>query len=136
MMMVKQHAVVALAIITSTTITNAFTKPHTYPTDLDTSYEWLAADRFKDPNLPSIHWFHPSDVPSKRSFHLLDAEEEYIANQYLQKMPLYPVGCVHVPYSDGNYTLNNIEERNVNMARVSTTILCSFVPFNNAPFKT
>ena len=39
-------------------------------------------------------------------------------------MPLYPLGAVHIPYSLVNYTLNNIEERNVNMAKVRRLYDC------------
>ena len=96
---------------------NAHSAGRSYPTDMDTAYEWLATDRFsKDPvNHVEIRWFHPSDIGTRKAFHL---EADFAIPENIKKMPLYPLGCVHVPYSQGNYTLINIEERNVNMAKV------------------
>lgn len=113
-----------------------------YPADLDTAYERIAEDRYcsdtysnndDDNNNDSSHrsvnipitWFSPTERTvdgSFDSFHLEDVEQMYIRNRNitaLSKMPLYPLGIVHIPYSEANYTLNNMEMRNVNMARVS-----------------
>jgi hypothetical protein len=96
----------------------------TYPTeDLDTAYEWLAQDlHSQDPNSIPISWFHPADLEHRETnpFHLENVEINYQAK--LTKMPLYPCGAVHVPFTSGNYTFNNIQERNVNMANVSAYI--------------
>lgn len=96
---------------------NAHSAGRSYPTDLDTAYEWLATDRLsKDPiNHVEIRWFHPSDIGTHKTFRI---EADFAIPEKLEKMPLYPLGCVHVPYSQGNYTLINIEESNVKMAKV------------------
>jgi len=73
----------------------------TYSSDLDTAYEYLAKDRFD--------WFDPADT-------------NYIKtdiNYEVKRMPLYPLGAVHVPYSGENHTLINVEPKNVKMAMVS-----------------
>lgn len=97
--------------------------PNHYPTDLDTAYEWIVQIRNNQQQGPSsivISWFHPQDLESKSNpFHLEDAEQNHCQNYV--KMPLYPVGAVHLPYC-GNYTLNNVQERNVNMAKVRVPI--------------
>jgi hypothetical protein len=94
-----------------------------HPTkDFDTAYEYLAQDRHSQhPNSKPISWFHPADLERNTNpFHLEDVEIQYASSQAkkLTKMPLYPCGAVHVPFACGNYTLNNIQERNVNMAKV------------------
>ena len=90
-----------------------------YPTDLDTAYEWIANIRQdQDPSSIPITWFHPHDtVATTNPFHLEDVETT--CQHGWRKMPLYPLGAVHVPYCCGNYTLNSVQERNVVMARVS-----------------
>ncbi|KAL3765157.1 hypothetical protein ACHAWO_004335 [Cyclotella atomus] len=89
--------------------------------DFDTAYEYLAQDRHSQlPNSKPISWFRPADLERQTNpFHLEDVEIQYTSNQdkKLTKMPLYPCGEVHVPFACGNYTLNNIQERNVNMAK-------------------
>ena len=75
----------------------------TYSSDLDTAYEYLAKDRFE--------WFDPSDT----NYIKTDIDISY----EVKRMPLYPLGAVHVPYSGENHTLINIEPKNVKMAMVS-----------------
>lgn len=75
----------------------------TYSSDLDTAYEYLAKDRIK--------WFDPSDT----NYIKTDTDISY----EVKRMPLYPLGAVHVPYSGENHTLINVEPKNVKMAMVS-----------------
>ena len=83
-----------------------------YSSDLDSAYEWLAEARAL--NKPSsqgrIRWFHP-DFTSTLSNN--DTE--------IQKMPLYPLGAVHVPHSGENHTIINIDPKNVKMS-----VVCAF----------
>lgn len=135
--------ITALAFISHLNFSSAFTQNHPsphktttitrlyenkYPADLDTAYEWIANthlyqhDGDDDLNSNPIQWFHPQDiVRHSNSFHLEDVVES--TTTYREElntiMPLYPLGMVHVPYYCGNYTLNNIQEKNVNMAKVS-----------------
>lgn len=108
----KNHAFHTFRYPSSTTMAVS----HSYPSDLDTAYEWIANEKYSD---SSLQWFDPTELthPSSNRFHLEDVEQNYVEG--LSTMPLYPLGAVHIPYSGVNYTLNNIEERNVNMARVS-----------------
>ena len=76
----------------------------TYSADLDTAYEFLAKDR--------LEWFDPTDT----NYIKTDAD---ISSYEVKRMPLYPLGAVHVPYSGENHTLINIEPKNVKMAMVS-----------------
>ena len=75
----------------------------TYSSDLDTAYEYLSKDRFD--------WFDPSDT----NYIKTDTDISY----EVKRMPLYPLGAVHVPYSGENHTLICIEPKNVKMAMVS-----------------
>jgi len=75
----------------------------TYSSDLDTAYEYLAKDWFD--------WFDPADA----NYIKTDTDINY----EVKRMPLYPLGAVHVPYSGENHTLINIEPKNVKMAMVS-----------------
>jgi len=75
----------------------------TYSSDLDTAYEYLAKDRFD--------WFDPADTNYIKTDTDISCE--------VKRMPLYPLGAVHVPYSGENHTLINIEPKNVKMAMVS-----------------
>ncbi|KAL3805514.1 hypothetical protein ACHAW5_011185 [Stephanodiscus triporus] len=85
-----------------------------YSSDLDSAYEWLAKDRFL--NEPEKHveirWFHPNAAIAD------DDDTCYGGNNYtkVKRMPLYPLGAVHIPHSGENYTIINIEPRNVKMA--------------------
>ena len=85
------------------------TKSNTYSSDLDTAYEWLAADRVTDDpeNHVAIKWLNIYDTTNIA----IDDDHNDIV-----KMPLYPLGAVHVPYSNENHTIINIEPRNVKMA--------------------
>ena len=90
-----------------------------YSSELDSSYEWLARDRFI--NEPTKHgeirWFNPSDTD--------------LGNVDTQRMPLYPLGAVHTPHSGENYTIINIEPKNVKMAlellngKWNSTLFCA-----------
>mmetsp|Transcript_30491 Transcript_30491/g.64562 ORF Transcript_30491/g.64562 Transcript_30491/m.64562 type:complete len:442 (+) Transcript_30491:70-1395(+) len=79
-----------------------------HSTDLDTAYEWLAKDRVL--NEPERHekisWFDPDTTDSGKDH---DGTE-------IQRMPLYPLGAVHVPHSGENHTIINTEPQNVKMA--------------------
>lgn len=75
----------------------------TYSSDLDTAYEYLAKDRFD--------WFDPADTNYIKT--------DIDINYEVKRMPLYPLGAVHVPYSGENHTLINVEPKNVKMAMVS-----------------
>ena len=79
----------------------------TYSADLDTAYEFLAKDR--------LEWFDPTDT----NYIKTDTDIDY----EVKRMPLYPLGAVHVPYSGENHTLINIEPKNVKMAMVSLYLL-------------
>lgn len=71
-----------------------------YSADLDTAYEYLSKDRFE--------WFDPTDT----NYIKTDTDINY----EVKRMPLYPLGAVHVPHSGENHTLINIEPKNVKMA--------------------
>jgi hypothetical protein len=93
-----------------------------YSSELDSAYEWLAKDRFL--NEPEKHgeirWFQPNAA-------IADSNTGYGDNDCIRvdRMPLYPLGAVHIPHSGENYTIINIEPKNVKMAMVSTTyVLC------------
>ena len=83
-----------------------------YSSDLDTSYEWLSRERAT--NAPERHdeirWFHQDDA----------REEDGDRDTDTIRMPLYPLGAVHVPHAGENYTIVNIEQKNVKMAMVSS----------------
>lgn len=78
-----------------------------YSSDLDTAYEWLS---YEPERRGKIKWFHPDDATAD--------ENEYGDDDEIKKMPLYPLGAVHIPHSGENHTLVNIEKRNVRMATV------------------
>jgi hypothetical protein len=94
-----------------------------YSPELDSAYEWLARDRFlNEPEKNGeIRWFHPNTA-------IPDSAAGYGENDHdvVERMPLYPLGAVHIPYSEENYTIINIEPKNVKMALVSTEILCFY----------
>ena len=77
----------------------------TYSADLDTAYEYLAKDRFD--------WFDPADT------NYMNIKTDTDISYEVKRMPLYPLGAVHVPHSGENHTLINIEPKNVKMAMVS-----------------
>jgi hypothetical protein len=95
-----------------------------YSSELDSAYEWLAKDRFL--NEPEKHgeirWFHPNAA-------IADSGTGYDDNDgiLVKRMPLYPLGAVHIPHSGENYTIINIEPKNVKMAMVSNEILCFLI---------
>ena len=95
-----------------------------YSSELDSAYEWLAKDRFL--NEPEKHgeirWFHPNAAIAGSNTGYGDSD--CIA---VKRMPLYPLGAVHIPYSGENYTIINIEPKNVKMAMVSNEILCFLI---------
>ncbi|KAL3815241.1 hypothetical protein ACHAXA_002290 [Cyclostephanos tholiformis] len=84
-----------------------------YSSELDSAYEWLARDRFlNEPEKKAeIRWLHPNTT-------IADSTTGYGDNDHVvvEKMPLYPLGAVHIPYSEENYTIINIEPKNVKMA--------------------
>lgn len=96
-----------------------------YSSELDSAYEWLARDRFI--NEPTKHgeirWFDPNTSNSN-----CDTD---LGNVDVQRMPLYPLGAVHTPYSGENYTIINIEPKNVKMAlellngKWNSTLFCA-----------
>lgn len=94
-----------------------------YSSELDSAYEWLAKDRFlSEPEKHvEIRWFHPNAA-------IADDDTCYGGNNYteVKRMPLYPLGAVHIPHSGENYTIINIEPRNVKMAMVSNDIFFLF----------
>ena len=71
-----------------------------YSSDLDTAYEWLSSDR-------DINWFETSTQ--------IDDKHNDVGTE-IKRMPLYPLGAVHIPYSGENNTIINIEQKNVKMA--------------------
>lgn len=83
-----------------------------YSSELDSAYEWLAESRaLNDPSSSGkISWFQPDNTV--RSSSERDAT-------HVKRMPLYPLGAVHVPHSGENHTIINIEPKNVNMSMVS-----------------
>ena len=85
----------------------------TYSSDLDTAYEYLAKERFVNEreSHAEIKWFDPADTNYIKT--------DIDINYEVKRMPLYPLGAVHVPYSGENHTLINIEPKNVKMAMVS-----------------
>ena len=89
-----------------------------YSSDLDSAYEWLAESRaLNEPSFQGrIRWFHP-DFTSTLSNN--DTE--------IQKMPLYPLGAVHVPHSGENHTIINIDPKNVKMSVVCAFFTSSYV---------
>ncbi len=95
-----------------------------YSSELDSAYEWLAKDRFL--NEPEKHgeirWFHPNAAIDDSNTGYGD--DDCIA---VERMPLYPLGAVHIPYSGENYTIINIEPKNVKMAMVSNDVLCILI---------
>jgi hypothetical protein len=80
-----------------------------HSSELDSAYEWLAESRVQ--NDPSIHgkikWFHPNNTADSK-----------IDDIEFKRIPLYPLGAVHVPHSGENHTIINIEPKNVKMAMV------------------
>lgn len=90
------------------------TKKQVYSSDLDTAYEFLAKDRFNnDPEQHTeIKWF---DLAANTN----DINTDIDISYEVKRMPLYPLGAVHVPHSGENHTLINIEPKNVKMAMVS-----------------
>jgi hypothetical protein len=97
----------------------AAVEKRSYSSELDSAYEWLARDRFI--NEPTKHgeirWFNPNTVNSNCNTD--------------QRMPLYPLGAVHTPHSGDNYTIINIEPKNVKMAlellngKWNSTLFCA-----------
>jgi len=86
-----------------------------YSSDLDTAFEWLAKDRLiNEPDRhEEIRWFHPSS--SSKNEAAPDGTNNII-DEDIKRMPLYPLGAVHIPHSGENYTIINIEQKNVKMA--------------------
>lgn len=71
---------------------------------LSTSFEWLAVERAMDTPYGNFSWFSPTERP--------------IENEQDGKvMPLYPLGACYMPSNSTNYTLNNVEPRNIQMAQ-------------------
>ena len=103
----------------------AAVEKRSYSSELDSAYEWLARDRFI--NEPTKHgeirWFNPNTVNSN-----CDTD---LGNVDIQRMPLYPLGAVHTPHSGDNYTIINIEPKNVKMAlellngKWNSTLFCA-----------
>jgi hypothetical protein len=91
-----------------------------HSSELDSAYEWLAESRAQ--NEPSIHgkikWFSP-DTTTISDSNIDDVE--------IKRVPLYPLGAVHVPHSGENHTIINIEPKNVKMAMVCILVTSSSV---------
>ncbi len=87
--------------------------------DLDSAYEWLAESRaLNDPSSRGkIRWFCPD---------FISTSNDEIDTTELMKMPLYPLGAVHVPHSGENHTIINICPKNVKMS-----VVCVFVTSSN-----
>lgn len=75
-----------------------FAATPSYSSDLNTALEWLAQDRCS-----SIHWFCPHTSAGVGDVASVDENASDIG-----RMPLYPVGVVHIPYSGENCTFVNI----------------------------
>ena len=96
----------------SSTPSPLYANERVYSSDLDTAFEWLATDRVEDEpgRYEGIKWFDPSAPPP-----ITDGDESDVQLE-LVKMPLYPLGAVHLPHSGENYTIINIVSENaVNM---------------------
>lgn len=80
-----------------------------YSSDLDTAHEWLAKDRvLNEPDRhEEIRWLDPTTNRGN------GAQTDDVK---VMRMPLYPLGAVHIPHSGENHTIINIESKNVNMA--------------------
>ena len=86
-----------------------------YSSDLDTAYEWLANDRLGNEQScgGKFKWFDPD-------INLAEDKDEMKNDDGIldvKRMPLYPLGAVHIPYSGENHTLINIEPKNVKMGQ-------------------
>lgn len=84
--------------------------------ELDSAYEWLAESRAL--NEPSrngkIRWFPPDiEAPTNREI------DDDIG---IMRMPLYPLGAVHIPHSGENHTIINIDPKNVKMSMVGCSL--------------
>lgn len=71
---------------------------------LNSAYEWLSEERYKDPGYERIQWL---DLDLKTS---VDEEDTEIV------LPLYPLGAVYLPSTKTNHTLINVEPQNLQMA--------------------
>ncbi|KAL7548634.1 hypothetical protein ACHAWF_011903 [Thalassiosira exigua] len=91
-----------------------------YSSDLDTAYEWLANDRvLSEPEKhDEISWFCPSTSMHSAASHVDGGSGEDEDDEAgIKMMPLYPLRAVHIPHSGQNFTIINIESKNVQMTR-------------------
>ena len=83
--------------------------------NLQTAWEWLADQRMEEEGYQHLSWMDVNDesqVVSEDNPQNNSNDED----DELFSLPLYPVPAVHLPCTGVNYTLNNIEPRNVKMA--------------------
>ena len=102
----------------SSTPSSLYANERVYSSDLDTAFEWLATDRVENEpgRYEGIKWFDPSAPPP------ITDEDGNDVQLELVKMPLYPLGAVHLPHSGENYTIiNTVSESAVNMRTLRTT---------------
>ena len=73
------------------------------PSDLPTSFEWLANERDGDTNGPlsCIEWFDPTTMAE-----LIDED--------MIKVPLYPIDTCYLPTNTTQY-INNVHKKNIKM---------------------
>lgn len=87
-----------------------FAGKRSYAPDLSTALEGLAQDQCR-----SIRWFHPhaSIDSAEVEADVSGTDDDAIE---IERMPLYPMEAVHIPFSGENCTIVNIEPKNVKLA--------------------
>jgi len=93
----------------------ALSVERSYSPDFDTAFEWLAKDRaLNEPGRHGeIEWFHPSVDGAANERRGIGKDDD---DGEIRRMPIYPLGAVHIPHSGENHTIVNVEQKNVKMA--------------------
>jgi Lon protease-like protein len=81
---------------------------------LTTAFEWLSEEHYDDNAYRGVSWIDPAlRVPTVTS----PTRNENIDDSSLTSlMPLYPLPATYLPVQGTNFTLNNVEPRNLQMA--------------------
>ena len=118
--MISAHETTAFLSTTSRASPSSFAKLLTLTrrSVLNTAFEWLSEERYDDDAYRGVSWIDPAlqvPVPTITSPTRNGNFDDSLLTPSML-MPLYPLSATYLPVRGTNFTLNNVEPRNLQMA--------------------
>lgn len=86
--------------------------------NLNTAFEWLSEERYDDDAYRRVSWIDPAlqQVQVPPTITSPTRNKDIDDSLLTSLMPLYPLSATYLPVQGINFTLNNVEPRNLQMA--------------------